>query len=438
MGTKLEQQLKRGSSRERLNALLTSPMSPPSNYASQENLAPNGVDSAGQQRRKSRSRAPAAGAVRSNSSISSKLLFRSSSTSQLSSYYRCDDPSEDLNAVAEEAAKLRSAAASGATSRPPQTVRAATYLPTKTVSCENIAVAVERAPVTPSSDNNLPQTPTNRKPAFPYAFLRSRLSSLPEESNGVMGSGGHHSLNVQSSAYDLNQIKAKMSQMYSSKSEEQDDSGIEKEASSDSSSLYGSDASSGGGQSWERPTPSPGRRQSEESAWEFGRTPRARAASLDNVRDPPNRKWSLISRSRTKTAEPRDTSATTVPAPNSNCTSFLRGQIKSMSFGRGNLTLPRHSSKGPHFQIGQPATGGATLAPPSNYHSSPVSLPPIPSAQGAPSGLPVTHNKQYRMIRLVKDESGGLGILITKKRGPDGSMQGYVIAHIEPGGVADR
>lgn len=72
--------------------------------------------------------------------------------------------------------------------------------------------------------------------------------------------------------YDVNQIKAKMNQMYSltatsttpppsmsvgkaPASDELDvDSGIDKEASSDSSSLYGSDVSSGGSEASKRAT----------------------------------------------------------------------------------------------------------------------------------------------------------------------------------------
>jgi hypothetical protein len=95
-------------------------------------------------------------------SLSSKFLFRSSSTSQLSSYYRCDDPSEDLNASdiqtprnpkypTKSSAPVPIPSAASACSTPSTSHRSynnnnsnnnnnmiRSYLPTKTVSCENI------------------------------------------------------------------------------------------------------------------------------------------------------------------------------------------------------------------------------------------------------------------------------------------------------------
>lgn len=79
-------------------------------------------------------------------------LFRSCSTSQLSaSYVRGDDPADCLEVPAQV----------------PQP--APTYLPNKTVSCDNIAAIA---------------APPTRRPNFPYAFLRSKLSVLPEENGG--------------------------------------------------------------------------------------------------------------------------------------------------------------------------------------------------------------------------------------------------------------
>lgn len=77
-----------------------------------------------------------------------------------------------------------------------------------------------------------------------------------------------------------------------------------------------------------------------------------------------------------------------------------------------------------------------TLVTYTGLRETPASLPVPPSStstSGASSGA-----KQYRLIRLTKDGSGGLGILISKKRTTDGSVPGYVIAQIEPGGLADR
>jgi hypothetical protein len=42
------------------------------------------------------------------------------------------------------------------------------------------------------------------------------------------------------------------------------------------------------------------------------------------------------------------------------------------------------------------------------------------------------------MLRLVKGETGELGIYIKKKPSPDSGSVGYVIAGIEPGALAHR
>gem|GEM_PF-6115383 len=79
-------------------------------------------------------------------------LFRSCSTSHLSttySYVRGDDPADCLG--------------------PPAPTPPVTYLPSKTVSCDNLAGIIADTP---------------RRPNFPYAFLRSKLSVLPEENGG--------------------------------------------------------------------------------------------------------------------------------------------------------------------------------------------------------------------------------------------------------------
>ena len=42
------------------------------------------------------------------------------------------------------------------------------------------------------------------------------------------------------------------------------------------------------------------------------------------------------------------------------------------------------------------------------------------------------------MLRLRKDVSGELGIIISKKRHPQKGTTGYIIAHVEPGGLVER
>ncbi|XP_026806583.1 uncharacterized protein LOC113549465 isoform X1 [Rhopalosiphum maidis] len=94
-------------------------------------------------------------------------LYRSVSTSHLAtSYMKGDDPADCLDrgeprtrADAGHDAEIESPTEPG-------------YVPLKTRSCDNIS-----------------KLGTSKKPNFPYAFLRSRLSVLPEE-NGGGGSGG--------------------------------------------------------------------------------------------------------------------------------------------------------------------------------------------------------------------------------------------------------
>ena len=47
-------------------------------------------------------------------------------------------------------------------------------------------------------------------------------------------------------------------------------------------------------------------------------------------------------------------------------------------------------------------------------------------------------SQRYKMLHLKKDVSGELGIIINKKRYPHKGYNGYIIAHIEPGGLVER
>ncbi|XP_059050958.1 uncharacterized protein LOC131845842 [Achroia grisella] len=97
-------------------------------------------------------------------------LYRSCSTSHLSTYVKADDPSDDID--------LQNAVNENKKSPSKLNVMADETLvssSTKAVSCDNI-------PNLEGQTNNS----ANKKPNFPYAFLRSKLSVLPEENN--MGS----------------------------------------------------------------------------------------------------------------------------------------------------------------------------------------------------------------------------------------------------------
>ena len=49
-------------------------------------------------------------------------------------------------------------------------------------------------------------------------------------------------------------------------------------------------------------------------------------------------------------------------------------------------------------------------------------------------------SKRFKMLRLKKDAgtNSELGIVISKKRNPQKGTSGYIIAHIEPGGLVER
>lgn len=72
-----------------------------------------------------------------------------------------------------------------------------------------------------------------------------------------------------------------------------------------------------------------------------------------------------------------------------------------------------------------------------------ASLPPTVSGQRPSSSFafaPLHHQqqRQFKMLRLVKGDTGELGIYIKKKPSPDSGSVGYVIAGIEPGALAHR
>ena len=54
------------------------------------------------------------------------------------------------------------------------------------------------------------------------------------------------------------------------------------------------------------------------------------------------------------------------------------------------------------------------------------------------NNLPSLTSKRFKMLRLKKDVSGELGIIISKKRHPQKGTTGYIIAHVEPGGLVER
>jgi len=118
-----------------------------------------------------------------------KVLFKSCSTSQLStSYVRGEDPADGLDLSLQcsestsnipDAVKGSEEVVSGIKKRVPSVEADPSYVPTKTRSCDNISSLGSN-----SGSSAVPSTGGNRRSHFPYAFLRSKLSVLPEESGG--------------------------------------------------------------------------------------------------------------------------------------------------------------------------------------------------------------------------------------------------------------
>ncbi|XP_073844290.1 arc isoform X2 [Musca autumnalis] len=130
-------------------------------------------------------------AAEPNHHSSSNSLYRSSSTSQLNScsYVKCDDPSEGLNLANGQKRQSMSGLPNNQNQKPNNGSMAGAGI--KSSSCDDIA-KVGQLITSPSSSNDpsaatSPQNSSDanqRRGAFPYAFLRSRLSVLPEENNG--------------------------------------------------------------------------------------------------------------------------------------------------------------------------------------------------------------------------------------------------------------
>jgi len=54
------------------------------------------------------------------------------------------------------------------------------------------------------------------------------------------------------------------------------------------------------------------------------------------------------------------------------------------------------------------------------------------------ASTPSLSQKNFKMMRLIKDSSNELGIIISSKKNTGNGMSGYTIAHIEPRGLIDR
>ncbi|XP_047505792.1 uncharacterized protein LOC125050182 [Pieris napi] len=109
-------------------------------------------------------------------------LYRSCSTSHLSTYIKADDPSDDIDLQNTNNENKKSPTKQKITLHNEETFVNSS---TKAISCDNISKLDG-----PQSNSS------NKKPNFPYAFLRSKLSVLPEE-NSITSQ--HRSISIRQS-----------------------------------------------------------------------------------------------------------------------------------------------------------------------------------------------------------------------------------------------
>lgn len=101
----------------------------------------------------------------------SSSLYRSCSTSHLSTYVKADDPSDDIDLQNAENDNIKKS--SPTKHGNPLLEDSLISSSTKAISCDNI----------PNLEGHNNNNSMGKKPNFPYAFLRSKLSVLPEENN---------------------------------------------------------------------------------------------------------------------------------------------------------------------------------------------------------------------------------------------------------------
>merc|ERR1719400_919198 len=83
-------------------------------------------------------------------------------------------------------------------------------------------------------------------------------------------------------------------------------------------------------------------------------------------------------------------------------------------------------------------TDEQSLATVTRSHSQPVGAPRERSTSAQKPIAPSLSQKNFKMMRLIKDSSNELGIIISSKKNTGNGMSGYSIAHIEPRGLIDR
>ena len=95
-------------------------------------------------------------------------------------------------------------------------------------------------------------------------------------------------------------------------------------------------------------------------------------------------------------------------------------------------------SNSPWWDIGSPVSDGLRGTSLNRFVQESYSRPPLSLPVSLNQGSSSPNSRTYRLMRLLKDKSGELGIYITARKNSEGATTGYVIAHIEKGGLTDR
>lgn len=128
-----------------------------------------------------------------NNGVNNSTLFRSCSTSHISTYVKGDDPTDGLDLVDGSQTNRQSEPFTNNTFSIENSYLA---VPAKAMSCDNIS-SLEAT--------NIATQTGNKKANFPYAFLRSKLSVLPEENIA----GGNQNTKMSHNRYSLNENRGR-------------------------------------------------------------------------------------------------------------------------------------------------------------------------------------------------------------------------------------
>ena len=123
-----------------------------------------------------------------------------------------------------------------------------------------------------------------------------------------------------------------------------------------------------------------------------------------------------------------------LPEPVSKCQQASQQNVSSNQASNSNNAQIPGSSPGPSRRFKK--NGEESNNESSTTGSGPTSL--NSDSNSSANNLPSLTSKRFKMLRLKKDVSGELGIIISKKRHPQKGTTGYIIAHVEPGGLVER